>query len=348
MLGEDGRSLTKTTLLEKGGLCEEAAELIERTLAERKLTEGSRPPAVTILLATQAALARAGGPQNAPAWTPQELAALARSDQAYVIRVQPGDRAKVWIVGGGPLGVYYGATTLVQLMTSAGRGKVVLPDVEVQDYPDIPGRMCANWVLTWDWEVNGYDWGDGLDAFIKRCKRKIDFCSRYKVNRVRFLGGRISPGPPYMNDRYEKIKRFALGVEPLRPAQGRGVAVLVCQFGRRLLWLGSSIFSTMDSQPGELSGRRRVLLRGRDLRDLPVERGPDADDRPTPAAIGARRGAGFDLLAQPRPGHAMPIGRGLEAPLPAMPRSDSRTTSRIPRAVMPARWRACTIASLPS
>ena len=108
-------------------------------------------------------------------------------------------------------------------MTLAGPGKVVLPDVEIQDYPDIPGRMCANWVLAYDWEVNGYDWGDGFDAFVKRCKRKIDFCSRYKVNRVRFLGGRISPGPPYMKDRYEKIKRFALELN--RYARRKGVVL---------------------------------------------------------------------------------------------------------------------------
>ena len=140
-----------------------------------------------------------------------------------MIRVQPGDQAKVWIVGASPLGAYYGAATMVQLLTSAGPGKVVLPDVEVQDYPDVPRRMCASWVLTWDWEVNGYDWGDGRDAFIKRCKRKIDLCSRYKVNRVRFLGGRISPGPAYMKDRYEKIKRFALELN--RYARRKGVAL---------------------------------------------------------------------------------------------------------------------------
>jgi len=70
----------------------------------------------------------------------------------------------------------------------------VLPRVEVCDYPDIPYRMSADWVLQWDWEVNGYDWGDGLPAFLERCQRKIEFCSRYKVNRVRFLGGRIASG----------------------------------------------------------------------------------------------------------------------------------------------------------
>jgi hypothetical protein len=83
--------------------------------------------------------------------------------------------------------------------------------------------MCADWVLTWDWEINGYDWGDGLEAFLTRCKRKIDLCARFKVNRVRFLGGRISPGPPYMKERYEQIKRIALQLN--RYARRKGVVL---------------------------------------------------------------------------------------------------------------------------
>ena len=219
VLGEDGWVLSKTVERGKGGLLDEAANLIERTLHERGLTKGSRPPATTILLTTQADLA-AGA---APALTPQESAALARSDQAYVIRMLPEGRPTVWIIGSSPLGAFYGAATLVQLVTPAGPGALALPQVEVQDYPDIPGRMCADWVLTWDWEINAYDWGDGLDAFLARCKRKIDLCARYKVNLVRFLGGRISPGPPYMKERYERIQRFALPLN--RYARRKGVAL---------------------------------------------------------------------------------------------------------------------------
>ena len=223
VLGEGGWVLSKTVALEKGDLFDEAANLIERTLQARGLTKGSRPPATTILLTTRAGIAAGAAPGDVPALTPQESAALARSDQAYVIRMQPEGHAKVWVIGASPLGAYYGAATLAQLVTPAAPGALVLPQVEVQDYPDTPGRMCANWVLTWDWEINGYDWGDGLEAFLGRCKRKIDLCARYKVNRVRFLGGRISPGPPYMKDRYEKIKRFALELN--RYARRRGVAL---------------------------------------------------------------------------------------------------------------------------
>ena len=224
VLGEAGSVLSETAGLEKGDLFDEAAWLIEAALRQRGLAAGSRPAATTIVLATKAAMTAGGSsPQDLTGLTPKESAALARSDQAYVIRIQPAARAKVWIVGASPLGVYYGAATLVQLMTSTAAGTVVLPHVEVQDYPDTPGRMCADWVLTWDWEINGYDWGDGLDAFLARCKRRIDLCARYKVNRVRFLGGRISPGPSYMKDRYPRILRFALELN--RYARRKGVAL---------------------------------------------------------------------------------------------------------------------------
>lgn len=224
VLGADGRILAETIALEKGGFFEEAAELIDSALHERGLIQRSQPAATTIVLATQAALAPGNSPpQGLPTLTPQDSAALAQSDQAYVIRMRPGNPATVWIVGASPLGTYYGATTLVQLIAEAGPASAVLPHIEVHDYPDTPGRMAADWVLTWDWEINGYDWGDGLEAFLARCKRKIDLCARYKVNRVRFLGGRISPGPTYMKDRYEKIKRFALELN--RYARRKGVAL---------------------------------------------------------------------------------------------------------------------------
>ena len=223
VLGQDGWLVSQTVSLEKGGLLDEAASLMERTLRERSVTKGPQPTATAILLLTKAGMGAPAAPRDVPALTPQESAVLARSDQAYVIRMEPGGPARVWVIGASPLGAYYGVTTLVQLMTTAGPGTVVLPQVEVRDYPDMPGRMCADWVLTWDWEINGYDWGDGLEAFLARCRRKIDLCARYKVNRVRFLGGRISPGPPYMKDRYEKINRFALELN--RYARRKGVAL---------------------------------------------------------------------------------------------------------------------------
>lgn len=219
ILGDNGQLLAETIAVEQGDFFDEVAGLLGDEYGRRGYSAGSSKPATTIVLLTRAAIELA---RASLTLTADETAALGRSDQAYIIRMQPGARAKVWIVGASPLGVYYGATALVQLMAVDG-GKLVLPNIEVRDYPDIAGRMCADWVLTWDWEVNGYDWGDGLDAFIARCKSKIDMCSRYKVNLVRFLGGRVAPGPAYMKDRYARLLRFA--PELNRYARRKGVAL---------------------------------------------------------------------------------------------------------------------------
>jgi hypothetical protein len=230
VLGEGGAAVAKIVAVDRAGLCGEAAKLIESTLREGGLRSGTRPEATTILLVVAPATVPSGtnapgivAPQGLNEWTPEDTAVLARSEQAYVIHMSSGPPAKVWIVGASPLGVYYGAATLVQLANSATPGSLALPHVEIRDYPDTPGRMSADWVLAWDWEINGYDWGDGLDAFLSRCKRKIDLCARYKVNRVRFLGGRISPGPAYMKDRYPLIRKFALELNQY--ARRKGVAL---------------------------------------------------------------------------------------------------------------------------
>jgi hypothetical protein len=245
-LVQNGRCAVEIIASQRGDLFEEAKSLVDQALRTHATVARSGPAATRIILGTliSSEIAAAAPSERAhslspqatamptprPPLTPQESAALARSEQAYVIRSQPGPhpgpqpgQATVWILGASPLGAYYGATTLVQLIESPRPGTAELPPVEVCDYPDIPFRMAADWVLQWDWEVNGYDWGDGLDAFVARCKRKIDLCSRYKVNRVRFLGGRIAPGPAYMAERYAKIRRFALELN--RYARRKGVAL---------------------------------------------------------------------------------------------------------------------------
>jgi hypothetical protein len=225
ILGESGQIRVKVVASGEGYSFYEATKLLETDLRERGLKPDSRRPTTTVVLATRSSR------QELPSLTPAETAALARNDQAYVIRMETGRHARVWIIGASPRGVYYGAATLVQLTIAADAGAVILPNVEVQDYPDTPGRMCADWVLTWDWEINGYDWGDGLEAFLARCKRKIDLCSRFKVNQLRFLGGRVSPGPDYMKDRYQNILRFALELNRYARRKGVGLQYASTSFG---------------------------------------------------------------------------------------------------------------------
>lgn len=217
VFGENGRVMAEIVLPEAGGFFGEARDLIEDSLAEQGFAGKADRVRTRILVATRDA------GSNALRLTGPEEDALSKSRQAYIIRMAPGAISTVYLVGASPLGAYYAATTLVQLIEADRPRRAFVQNVEVRDFPDIPYRMCASWVLAWDWEVNGYDWGDGLEAFIARCKRKIDMCSRYKVNMVRFLGGRIAPGAPYTVDRYEMIKKFA--PELNRYARRKGVSL---------------------------------------------------------------------------------------------------------------------------
>ncbi|NLF09320.1 MAG: hypothetical protein GX594_15275 [Pirellulaceae bacterium] len=218
LLGEGGCSTVEIVLTQNGGFFDEAKKLIESSLAERGLTGKADRAATRIVVGCTAE-----GAGDAPALTTGEAATLGRSEQAYVIRMEQGEIPTIRLVGASPLGAYYAATTLVQLIETEPAGRAFVRNVAVRDYPDIPRRMSADWVLKWDWEVNCYDWGDGLEKFIERCKRKIDMCSRYKVNAVRFIGGRISPGTSFSHDRYEMIKKFA--PELNRYARRKGVSL---------------------------------------------------------------------------------------------------------------------------
>ncbi len=225
VLGENGRIVTQIVPAEREGFFGEAADLIKLSLKQRGFAEKSDSAATKVFItANSMTTEKTSTPQpEVLALTPAEKAALGKSDQAYVIRMKPGEESVIWIVGASPLGAYYGATTLVQLIETHRPNRATVGNIEVQDYPDIPYRMCADWELDVDVGTNCYDWGDGLDAFIARSKRKIDMCSRYKVNMVRFLGGRIAPGPDYMKQRYAMIKRFALELN--RYARRKGVAL---------------------------------------------------------------------------------------------------------------------------
>ena len=225
VLGEHGRSVTEVVPAQGGGFFDEARDLIDGSLKKRGFAARSGSASAKVVVTTAGIMAAKTSAPAADArpLTPAEKAALDKSDQAYVIRMQPGEKPVIWIVGASPLGAFYGAATLVQLIQTQPHDRAVVANVEVRDYPDIPYRMCADWVLNWDWDRNCYDWGDGMDAFIARSKRKIDMCAQYKVNMVRFLGGAIAPGPDYMKERYPLIKRFALELN--RYARRKGVAL---------------------------------------------------------------------------------------------------------------------------
>jgi len=106
--------------------------------------------------------------------------------QGYVIRMLPAQR-EVWLLGSAPQGALYAAATLFQLMQSTSKG-VSIPEVHIRDHPDFVHRAASDWLV--EAEINrwAYDWGDGRQAFVRRIKRKLDFCLRYKINMVFFDG----------------------------------------------------------------------------------------------------------------------------------------------------------------
>ncbi|MDA2927500.1 glycoside hydrolase family 20 zincin-like fold domain-containing protein [Acidobacteria bacterium AH-259-O06] len=116
----------------------------------------------------------------------QVLSDPQKTDQAYVIRMLP-DRREIWLVGAAPQGVLYAAATLLQVMGPASNG-VGIQEVHIRDYPDFRYRAASDWLLNAEINRWAYDWGDGKRAFMRRIKRKLDFCLRYKINLVVFDG----------------------------------------------------------------------------------------------------------------------------------------------------------------
>ena len=110
------------------------------------------------------------------------LATKESTGQEYVLVVRPQERA-AYLIGRTGQGVLYAAASLVQLMTKANDA-VRIPAVHIRDFPDFKYRMAADWLLNVEINRWSYDWGDGIDAYAKRIKRKLDLCTQYKINMV--------------------------------------------------------------------------------------------------------------------------------------------------------------------
>jgi hypothetical protein len=87
------------------------------------------------------------------------------ANQAYVLKLQP---LEISVEANSPAGLYYGIQTLIQL-SSPENGKVVLPEGEITDWPDLAMRM-----IYWDCAHH-------LDR-VETFRRAIDRASHYKIN----------------------------------------------------------------------------------------------------------------------------------------------------------------------
>ncbi len=145
-----------------------------------------------------------------------------RAEQGYVVKVIPGDRPQVWLIGGSAQGVLYAAVSLLQVMKPE-MNAVSVPQGSLRDFPDFRYRAAADWLLFAEINRWAYDWGDGKQAYVQRIKRKIDFCLRYKINLVFFDG--------YGWNR-EKFPGYSRMMRKLNSyARARGIKLLFAGYG---------------------------------------------------------------------------------------------------------------------
>ncbi len=98
--------------------------------------------------------------------------------QSYVLRTT---KDRLWIIGGGPEGVLYGAATAAQLLHADGT-EVHIPGIAIRDFPSFRFRAAADWLL--HVEVNRWalDRGQGWDAYSELARRQIDRAAANKIN----------------------------------------------------------------------------------------------------------------------------------------------------------------------
>jgi hypothetical protein len=84
-------------------------------------------------------------------------------------------------------GLLRGAATLFQ-MTRIENGMATVPNAVINDWPNFRYRCASNWLVNVEHSRWAYDRGDGREAFLRRIKRKLDFCFEHKINMVWFDG----------------------------------------------------------------------------------------------------------------------------------------------------------------
>jgi hypothetical protein len=89
--------------------------------------------------------------------------------QSYVIAM---DGDTMWVIGGSPLGVQYGAATVAQLFRFDSQG-THLEAASIRDSPDFEFRAASDWLLAAELNRWSFDRGQGFDAFEATMKEKL-------------------------------------------------------------------------------------------------------------------------------------------------------------------------------
>jgi len=111
-----------------------------------------------------------------------------RTGQVYVLRAT---KSGAVIMGNTDQGTLCGAMTLLQMLEKDGKS-LSIPHAVIRDWPDHKYRIAENWTYAEGRSRAGagwcYDWGDGLENYMKRAKQVIDRCMRYKINVISYHG----------------------------------------------------------------------------------------------------------------------------------------------------------------
>lgn len=151
---------------------------------------------------------RNGNPPITLSLLDRETVSAKHYGQGYVLRTD-GDQA-LWIVGGSSLGVLYGAMSALQLIERTPAGATIRR-VSLRDYPDFEYRAASDWLL--NIEINGwtFDRGQGVEAFAKVMKTKIDRALRYKINMalVDGFGFAVGKRPSFYPELMRRLNQYA-------------------------------------------------------------------------------------------------------------------------------------------
>lgn len=139
--------------------------------------------------------------------------------QSYLLETHGN---QVRIAGATATGVLYGAATLAQLFEPDGEG-VRIAGIIIRDFPSFRYRAASDWLLRAELNRWAYDWGDGEAAYMARIRRKLDFCTRFKINMVMFDGFGWSPN---------RTPGYAPMMRALNAyARDRGIKLMFAGFG---------------------------------------------------------------------------------------------------------------------
>ncbi len=111
----------------------------------------------------------------------QTLSDSNHGGQSYIIRSP--DSTSLWVLGSSEQGVLLAAMTILQSITRNSTG-IEIPGLYVRDYPDFEFRAASDWLLNGEGNRWSMDRGQGVEAYRRLIKRRLDHALRYKINMV--------------------------------------------------------------------------------------------------------------------------------------------------------------------